>query len=107
MLENQHKRSLYSDIGRLKLLMPWIGKERIDKLHAGLLAPWIAARQKQGTAVGTINHGLKVVRRILNLAATDPVTEPQAALERRNTVITLMREQGMIDTTQADAAMAR
>jgi hypothetical protein len=35
VLENQHKRSLSSDIGRLKLLMIWIGEVRIDKLHIG------------------------------------------------------------------------
>ncbi|MDQ3732171.1 MAG: hypothetical protein M3329_09510 [Pseudomonadota bacterium] len=35
VLENQHKRSLSSDIGRLKLLMTWIGEVRIDKLHIG------------------------------------------------------------------------
>jgi hypothetical protein len=75
VLENQHKRSLSSDIGRLKLLMPWIGGVSLDKLHGGLLAPWIAARQKQGVAIGTINHRLKVVRRILNLAATEWVDE--------------------------------
>ncbi len=72
---NQQKRSLSSDIGRLKLLMPWIGEVGIDKLHIGTLQPWIEARKKQGVAVGTINHGLKVVRRILNLAATEWVDE--------------------------------
>jgi len=75
VLENQHKRSLSSDIGRLKLLMPWIGDVGIDKLHVGTLQPWIEARRQQGVAVGTINHGLKVVRRILNLAATEWVDE--------------------------------
>jgi integrase len=75
VLENQHKRSLPSDIGRLKLLMPWIGEVCIDKLHSGTLQPWIEARRQQGVAVGTINHGLKVIRRILNLAATEWVDE--------------------------------
>lgn len=36
----------------------------------------------------------------------DPVQHPQAALERRNLVIQQMREQGMIDDQQAQAAMA-
>ena len=71
VVENQHKRSLHSDIGRLKLLMPRIGDIAIDKMHAGSLQPWIDHRRKQGTAIGTINHGLKVVRRILNLASTE------------------------------------
>lgn len=75
VLENQHKRSIGSDIGRLKQMMPWIGDVLLNKLHTGTLQPWIEYRRKQGVAVGTINHGLKVVRRILNLAATEWVDE--------------------------------
>jgi integrase len=75
VLENQHKRSLGSDIGRLKMLMPFIGHEPLDKLHYGTLAPWIQMRRKEGTSVGTINHGLQVVRRIMNLAATEWIDE--------------------------------
>ncbi len=71
VLENQHKRSLHSDIGRLKQLMPWIGDTPLERLHRGTLEPWIAQRRADGVAAGTINHGLKVVRRILNLAATE------------------------------------
>ena len=37
----------------------------------------------------------------------DPVTHPEAALERRNLVIAQMQEQGMIDATQAQQALAR
>ena len=55
--------------------MPWIGDIAIDKLHAGSMQPWIDHRRQQGTAIGTINHGLKVVRRILNLASTEWVDE--------------------------------
>lgn len=75
ILENQHKRSLHSDIGRLKLLMPWIGTVHIDKLHTGTLQPWIDHRRNEGAATGTINHGLKVISRILNLAAAEWVDE--------------------------------
>ena len=75
VLENQHKRSISSDIGRLKFLMPWIGDTPLDRLHIGTLQPWIDHRRKEGAAVGTINHGLKVVRRILNLAATEWIDE--------------------------------
>ncbi|MEW8693023.1 MAG: hypothetical protein AB2535_18455, partial [Candidatus Thiodiazotropha endolucinida] len=71
VLENQHKRTIDDDIGRLKLLMLWIGQERLDRLHRGSLEPWIEHRRKEGAAAGTINHGLKVVRRILNLAASE------------------------------------
>ena len=42
---------------------------------------------------------------VRNIAATDPVTKPQAALERRNVVIGQMRDQQMIDEGQAKAAL--
>jgi integrase len=75
VLENQHKRSLSSDIGRLKHLMPWVGELPLEKIHMGTLQPWIEHRSKEDVAVGTINHGLKVVRRILNLASTEWIDE--------------------------------
>ncbi len=71
VLENQHKRSIQQDVGRLKQLMPWIGDIQLSRLHIGVLQPWIEYRRKQGVAVGTINHGLKITRRILNLAASE------------------------------------
>ena len=67
--ENQHKRSISNDVSRLKGLMPFIGNCDIDKLNRGTLLPWIESRQRDKVSTGTINHGLKVVRRILNLAA--------------------------------------
>jgi len=75
VLENQHKRSLESDIGRLKPLMPWIGEIPLDRIHTGVLQPWIEFRREGGIKTGTINHGLKVVRRILNLASTEWIDE--------------------------------
>jgi len=39
VLENQHKRSIASDIGRLKLLLPWIGNVLLDRIHTGTLQP--------------------------------------------------------------------
>jgi hypothetical protein len=71
VLENQHKRTINDDIGRLKLLMPWIGQEA----PSGLPGALDEHRRKEGAAAGTINHGLKVVRRILNLAASGWVDE--------------------------------
>ena len=68
---NHHKRSLRSDVGRIRGLLPWIGNVPINEINIGTLQPWIQARQEQGIATGTINHGLAVVRRILNLAATE------------------------------------
>ena len=75
VLENQHKRSIREDIGRLKNLMPWVGDIPLNKIHIGVLQPWIEHRRREGVAVGTINHGLKVVRRILNLAASEWMDE--------------------------------
>jgi integrase len=75
VLENQHKRSHRDDVSRLKLLMPSIGATPIDRIHMGTLQPWIAKRKKEEVAAGTINHGLRVVRRILNLAAQEWIDE--------------------------------
>ncbi|MEQ1612906.1 MAG: site-specific integrase, partial [Hyphomicrobiaceae bacterium] len=75
VMDHQHKRSLVDDIGRLKGLMPWIGSVPIDRLHMGLLQPWIADRKANGRTTGTINHGLQVIRHILNLAAGEWMDE--------------------------------
>lgn len=75
VLENQHKRSLRDDISRLKGLMPAIGSIALDKLHMGTLQPWIERRRRHGAAVGTINHGLQIVRRILSLASGQWIDE--------------------------------
>lgn len=75
VLENAHKRSLRDDISQLKQLVPWLGPVALDRIHLGTLQPWIDRRRKSGRAAGTINHGIKVVRRILNLAASEWVDE--------------------------------
>jgi integrase len=75
VLENQHKRSLDNDIGLLKQLMPWIGAVTLNHLHRGTLKPWVEHRLKEKVSNGTINHGLKVVRQILNLAAGEWMDE--------------------------------
>ena len=71
VLENQHKRSIETDVSQLRRLMPWIGDVPLNRLHIGVMQPWIEHRRKEGVAVGTINHGLKIVRRVLNLAASE------------------------------------
>ena len=75
VLEHQHKRSIADDIGRLKGLMPWMGGIPLDRIHGGTLQPWIEQRRRDGVATGTINQGLQIVRRILNLAAGEWVDE--------------------------------
>ena len=71
VLENQHKRSLTTDLVQLKHLIPWIGPAALDRIHIGTLQPWVQKRLKDRMSPGTINHGLKLVRRILNLAANE------------------------------------
>ena len=75
VLENQHKRSLSSDVVQLKLLMPRLGHVPLDRVHPGVLQPWVDKRRAEGKSIGTINHGLKIVRRILNLAASEWIDE--------------------------------
>jgi integrase len=75
VLENRHKRSLASDIVQLNLLMPILGPLPLSRIHSGVLRPWIDVRREESKAIGTINHGLKIVRRILNLAASEWVDE--------------------------------
>lgn len=75
VLENQHKRSIRDDVMHLKQLVQWIGAIPIDRIHSGSLAAWVEHRKQEGRAAGTINHGLKVVRRVLNLAAGEWVDE--------------------------------
>jgi integrase len=73
--ENQHKRTIRNDIAQLKRLMPWIGSTPLSRIHTGTLQSWIEHRRNEGVATGTINHGLKVVRRILNLAQSEWLDE--------------------------------
>lgn len=73
--ENTHKRSLQGDIGNLRNLMPWIGDLDLGRVNMGTLQAWLAQRRSQDLAAGTINHGLKIVRRILNLASSEWMDE--------------------------------
>lgn len=73
--ENQHKRSIDSDAGRLRVLVQYIGKMPLDSIHMGVLQPFIEGRRKDEVKSRTINHGLKIVRRICNLAATEWIDE--------------------------------
>ncbi len=75
VLENEQKRSLDDDVSRLKGLLPWIGETLLDRIQMGSLQPWIAHRRCEGASTGTINHGLQIVRRILNVAAGEWVDE--------------------------------
>ncbi len=75
VLENQHKRSICDDVSRLKGLVPVMGSVALDRIHMGSMQSWLAGRRRDNVATGTINHGLQLVRRILNLAAGEWVDE--------------------------------
>ncbi len=76
VLENQHKRSIGDDVMHAE------GSDAVDRSHAARPDPHRqpaaldrTSGEQGGKAVGTINHGLQVVRRILNLAAGEWVDE--------------------------------
>ncbi len=75
VLENQHKRSIHDDVSRLNGVVPSIGAMQLDRIQMGSLQPWIASRRAAGLTAGTINHGLQIVRHVLNLAAGDWVDD--------------------------------
>jgi integrase len=69
--ENQHRRAIKSSAIQLKLLDPFIGSLPLRKVHIGALQEFIASRRKKGLKTKSINHALAVVRRIVNLAASE------------------------------------
>lgn len=71
LLENQHKRSIFTDVIRLKELDKYIGDLYIDQINMGALQSFMDAKKKDGRKMQTINHGLQIVRHILNLAANE------------------------------------
>jgi integrase len=75
LIENTHKSSLDDDKSHLKKLDSFIGTLTLDAIHMGSLAPFIEVRKQEGVKMRTINQGLKVVRRILNLATSEWVDE--------------------------------
>lgn len=73
--DHGHKKSLRNDLQRLRQLMPWIGSIPIRQIHRGTLEPWIESRIREGRAPGTINHGIKLVNRILRLASDEWIND--------------------------------
>ena len=69
--ENQHKVSLATDARLLKQLDPFIGRLPLTAIHSVNLQHYIDSRKAAGVKNRTINYGLQVVRRILNLAAQE------------------------------------
>ncbi len=67
--ENMEKRSIGDDASRLKGLLPFVGDLPLTLIHDGTLAAYIDDCRAKGLKKKTINNGLEIVRRILNLAA--------------------------------------
>ncbi len=75
LLENAHKRSIQTEAKALRMVDNYIGHLTLESVHIGTLQPYIAARRKEGVKARTINHGLGIVRRVLNLAANEWMDE--------------------------------
>ena len=71
LLEHKHKRSISDDALHLRQLDPYVGSLQIREVHMGSLQKFIAARKASGVKTKSINIALGVVRRILNLAASE------------------------------------
>jgi len=71
LMENQHKKSIGDDASLLQQLDPFIGNLLLQAVHMGSLQEFIAKHRAAGVTNRTINHALAVVRRIVNLAATE------------------------------------
>ena len=48
LVENQHKKSIRSDVEQLEMLDKYIGDLPIEAAHIGTLQPFIEARKKDG-----------------------------------------------------------
>lgn len=69
LLANQDKLTIETETYLLQGIVPMIGQLSLHKVHDGTLAPYVAKRLADGRAHKTVNLGLGIVRRILNLAA--------------------------------------
>jgi integrase len=65
------KKSIGDDAMHLKMLDPYIGNHDLRQVHMGALQDFIAKRNADGVKTKTLNAALAVVRRILNLAASE------------------------------------
>lgn len=75
LTENTHKVSLKYDAIHIQQLDAYIGKMPLRMIHTGTLQAFVKDRQKQGRKAKTINLALAVVRRIINLAASEWIDE--------------------------------
>jgi integrase len=68
LTENQRKLTLVQDANEIERLMPFLNHCHLDKMDSFSLQPYISWRQEQGVKNRTINHTLRLIGRILNLA---------------------------------------
>jgi integrase len=71
LLTNQHKATIGEDARNIQILDKYIGALPLPAVHMGSLEKYLEDRRKDDVKNRTINHGLQVTRRILNLAATE------------------------------------
>ena len=69
LLTYQDKVTIETETYLLQSVMPFVGHLQLHQVHDGTLAPYVAKRLGEGRAHKTVNLGLGIVRRILNLAA--------------------------------------
>ena len=74
-LNEKDKSSLKNDKIQIKMLLPFIGKVNIKNIHMGSIQDFIKSRIKEGVKNATINHGLQVLRHILNMASSEWIDE--------------------------------
>ena len=73
--DNGHKKRIKDEASLLKQLDPFMGGFELKQVHLGSLQDFIAKRRGDGVKTKTLNAALAVVRRILNLAASEWIDE--------------------------------
>ena len=69
LFDSRSKRRVSDSARHLRQLLGYIGRLEAKQVHDGTLRAFVADRLSVGVSPTTINHGLKVVRTILNRAA--------------------------------------
>ncbi len=104
--EAQIALQLERSLGKDEILARYLNIVSFGNGAAGVAA---AARTYFNTTADqlTVPQAALLAGMVRSTTATDPVTNPEAAKERRNVVIRQMREQQMIDETQMQDALAQ
>ena len=73
--ENSDRRRIKDNASVLRQLDPFVGGLELKQVHLGSLQDFIAKRRGDGVKTKTVNTALAVVRRILNLCASEWIDE--------------------------------